>query len=162
MFGLKSPLLIYADIGLVGTYVKQSEQGAENGFVYVYYKPLGKMQTIKLEKPINKNHIKFLNSTQTDIPGVESSIFFIYTNEEGSLMEFLHKSIMEENAKLRGIIKSLRLQNATQKQISEEASSGVESYSAKIQNINKSRRPSSSPFEEPGGFGRPGFEEFDY
>lgn len=150
---LKAPSFHYLDKNIHGTFVRMSEEGAENDYVYIYYKPTNSMTTIKLPIPIHKKHIHFINATETDILGVEKQSCYVRTGEQGSLVDdFLGRKLMEENENLRGIIKSLKLQNATMKQVTEESSSGAESFMAKVNNLNK-QNTRRSPFSPESRYG---------
>lgn len=157
---LKSPLLAYSDKNIYGTFVKMSEDGAESGYVYVWFKPLGEFTTKMIPNPIRKEHIYELSASDTDKPGVESRVVFIFTGEEGSLVNNILNTAQNQTIKnLRETIKSLRMQLSTQKQISEEASSGAESYVNKMENLKSGGRR-RAPFGEEGRFGYD--NEFDF
>jgi hypothetical protein len=150
---LKSPLIYYADIGLVATLVRTTEEGTEPGYVNIEYKPLNDFKTHKLPFPVHIDHITYLKTQKKHITGVEDEIMFIHTGENGSLVEgVLNNKYQKTIQELREKIRSLQLQVSSAKQTTEDAMSGAEAYVARAKSItsNVSR---TTPFHQRFGNG---------
>ena len=144
---LKRELVIYSDIGLVGTFVRWVEKATEKGYKYLEYVPLNSFPPRKklLQTAIHNDHIHILHSSKNE-HGVESRIVFIYTGESGSLI----KSVLQDDnlktiAELREKNRKLQMQIASTKQDAEDARSGVNKT---IASMKAAQRGVASP----GGF----------
>jgi hypothetical protein len=151
----KGELLVYLDIGLVGTFVGLRQSDTEKGYVYVEYVPLMhhpfKMpKKTLLSKPIPEDCIFFSISRRTDIPGVEGRIVFIRTGEEGSIVnDFIDPELIRQNEELAEENRRLKMNVASARQESEDARSGVNKTIASLKSLN---RQGSSVYDE---FNRP-------
>lgn len=164
---IKRELVIYSDLGLIGTFVSWQEKATEKNYVFLEYVPLGfRLKKIILEKAIHRDHIHILHSSSS-IKGVESRIIFIYTGEQGSLITDILKSDSEKLIfELREQNKKLQMQVASSKQNEEDARSGVNKT---LQSMKSVSRPTSSPSydgypnQQRAGYpqGQPEFEGFD-
>lgn len=143
---IKSPIFVYLDIGVVGTFVKKTEEGTEPGYVNIFYKPLNQLRTEKLPFPVQEEFVHHLATKRRDIPGVEDDLVIVHTGEQGSLMEDVidakNLRIIEE---LRQEKRQLQMQNSSSKQIVEDAMSGAESTVARAKRIAGSERR-NNPF----------------
>lgn len=141
---LKRELVVYSDIGLVGTFVRWVENTTEKGFRYLEYVPLNSFPPKKKTFPtaIHKDHIHILHSTKNNA-GVESRIIFIYTGESGSLIkEVLNNDSLKTIAELREKNRKLQMQVASSKQSEEDARSGV---NKQIASMKQAQRGSGGP-----------------
>jgi len=144
---LKSPLIYYADIGLVGTIVRTTEEGTEPGYVNIFYKPLNSLKTVKLPFPVKGDFIHYIKTKKRNVEGVQDEIMFIHTGEPDSLVNnILDTKNLKTIAELRDRIRSLELQMSSQKQTTQDAMSGAESMVARAKSISGGNNQNRSPF----------------
>lgn len=162
---IKSPVFIYLDIGVVGTFVKKTEEGTEPGYVNIFYKPLNQLRTEKLPFPVKEEYVHHVATKRRDVPGVEDDLVIIHTGEQGSIVEDVldakNLRIIEE---LRESKRALEMQVSSAKQTVEDAMSGAESTVARARSIAGSERRSSfsSRFPERENDGFVENDEFDF
>lgn len=165
---LKRELVIYADIGLVGTFSRWLEKATEKGYRYLEYVPLNSFPPKRRLFPtaIHMDHIHILHATKSE-EGVQDRIVFIYTGESGSLV----KSVLESDnlktiAELREKNRKLQMQVASTKQDAEDARSGVNKTLSSMKQMQRSQNPNPNPFGDAFNptprYGRPGYEYEDF
>lgn len=150
---IKRELVIYSDIGLVGTLVRFVEKATEKNYVYLEYVPINSFPPKKviLEKAIHKDFIHVLHSS-SGIKGVENRIVFIYTAEPGSLVGHIMKDESEKLIReLREKNRKLQMQVASSKQNEEDARSGVNKAIQSMKNVSKPSSAQTPGFENYGG-----------
>lgn len=162
----RADLLIYLDIGLVGSFVSFVEDGAEDGYVRFKYVPLGTWNTkpILYKRPIRKEHIKSITTTRSE-KGVEQRIILIVTGEEGSIVRnILDDENIKLIKKLQDEIKGYKKQIASTRQEASDAQSGVAKSIEKMNTMKKSANPSGgiNPFSTFGNRDIPSFGGDDY
>ena len=139
----KSPLVVYLDIGLVGSFVEWVEKSTEKNYKYLKYVPLNSFppKPVILEQAIHNDNIHSLNAS-SGIKGIEKEIKLIYTGESGSIVRGILDSDNEKTIKeLREKIRQLKMSVASLKQSESDARSGVQKTISEIKNVNKSRNP---------------------
>jgi len=152
LFGKKRDFLFYADKCLSGTFVRIDDEGNEPGYVDLWYIPMNSFSrtAIKYPKPIRKEHIHFLNPTETSTPGVEERVVFIYTGENGSLIsDVIGKRLQDTIKDLRNRVNDLKMQLSAAKQTVKDSTSSAESAVARARAITGTRRDSMM---QPPGF----------
>lgn len=154
----KRDLVIYLDIGLVGTFVSWKEKSTEQDYVYLEYVPLNSFPPKKIVHPvaIHKDHLSDIPGSK-DFKGVQSNIKLIYTGEPGSAVKKLTEEQLQIIEELREKLRKAKMQIASYKQESDDARSGVNKTISSMRQINKSDAPvSRNPFDSfGGGYGRP-------
>jgi hypothetical protein len=160
----KRELIIYADIGLVGTFVSWQERATEKGYRYLEYVPLNCFPPRKKLHPvaIHTDHIHIIHASKNE-PGVIDRIIFIYTGESGSLIKnYLDNNNLKTISELREKIRKLQMQIASVKQDAEDARSGVNKTLASMKQMQRSSPIQSSysdPFlQQPQRYG---YDDFD-
>jgi len=145
---LKKELVVYLDVGLIGTFVKFEAHRTEDDYVYLDYIPLNKFPPKKkrFEKPIPKDSIHFVNSL-LDTAGIVDRLVIIYTAEEGSIIKgILETDYKKQIEELKEKVKSLEMKNASLTQEVENARSGVSKTLASMKSITRLARPKPSIF----------------
>jgi hypothetical protein len=169
---LKRELVIYGDIGLVGTFVGWQEKATEPGYRYLEYVPLNTFPPRKKIFPtaIHIDHIHILHSTKNDA-GIVDRMIFIYTGEAGSLIKgVLQSDNIETIKELRERVRKLKMQVASSKQSEEDARSGVNKAISSMKQMQRGGSGGAPPqqgFNDPFGPRYPSqsrgydYEDFD-
>ena len=164
----KRDLVIYLDIGLIGTFVSWREKATEQGYVFLEYVPLNSFPPKKIVHPvaIHKDYIKNIPGSK-EFKGVQDNIVLIYTGEPGSSVKGIHDELLRTIEELREKVRKQQMQIASYKQESEDAKSGVNKAISSMRQATKSEQPSRNPFEPAyrppfdSGYGGGGYDEFD-
>ncbi len=152
--GFKKEMVVYADIGLFGTFVRWVYKASEKNYRWLEYVPLNSFppKKVLLDKAIHDDHIHRIDSPH-QYPGVEKSCIFIFTGETGSIIKNVLDSDNQEIIRdLRDKLKKLKIQVTTSKQSEEDARSGVAKAISSMKNTVKSQHDYPSTSYYPSGF----------
>lgn len=139
----RAELVIYIDIGLVGSFVRFVKHPSDVEKVFLEYKPKNSLKTVRYSRPISKFDIKSINIPQSSIEGsegVEEKIIFIQTNEPGSILNVLNEAHTKELKKLRDENETLKLLTSNQEAELEEFRSGTAKAVAGMKRVVQSGR----------------------
>lgn len=158
VFGEKNPLLIDLDRGICGTFVGVEAEGTEPGWVHVVYTPFNSFKHVKYTHAIPKSAMHYIHP-QTDAPGIDKQIIFIFQGGEESLVKFIDQKNIKLIRELENRVKDLEIEKATAQQRAEEAYTGAEKIVQKTKQITKTDQKDPSQFDPLGGQQRKYFEE---
>lgn len=152
----KKVFFIILDTGLHGTMSRLIEEGSEEGYVHIeYYQPNRWFpKKIILDTPVRRQDCHLVFTTKNWI-GIEEQLWYIYTNEQGSLVSgILDNDLMEKNRFLTEQVRNLQKQVTASKQEATDARSGLGKSLESIKQVSKSSR-SNDNIGGLGGFSRP-------
>jgi len=136
---VKKELIIYIDVGIVGTFVAWEKHSSDENYRYLLYVPLDSRlkKVIKYEKPI---HVSAIHNVDPilQIKGVPDRMVYIFTGEEGSIAKkVMDTNYINEINELRAKNKSLEMKNASLTQEVENARAGVSKAIAGVRGLTK-------------------------
>jgi hypothetical protein len=143
----RSELVIYVDVGLIGSFVRFVRHATDTEKVFLEYKPTNSLRTERYGVAINKSDIKSVNIPQSSVEGnggVEEKIIFIHTNEPGSVLNVLNDELVKDNKKLRDEIDTLKSLNSNLESEVEEYRSGVAKSVAGMRRVVSNKREDSN------------------
>lgn len=139
----KRELVIYFDIGLIGTFVAW-EKATDDNYRYLKYVPLDSRlkQVVTYEKPIPVSAIHNVDPV-LQMKGIPDRLIYIYTEESGSIAKrVLESDYKKQLQELQAKVKSLEMKNTALTQEVENARAGMS------KSISSARALVKKPSEE--------------
>ena len=149
----KQKLVVFCDIGLVGTLVRVIDIDSEPEYCMIEYVPLNNRMAKKYKYPyrIRKEHL-YNRVGSKDLPGVQDDILYIITAEPGSHVGSIFSELKKQVEDLRRESRNYKMKSASDSLDAENARSGVAKTIESMNDATKSRRGiPSHDFNDPFG-----------
>ena len=146
----KADLFLHLDKMIIGSVTQIMDSPRDSNFVDIWYKPLNTFKTVQLDRPINKTHLHDLRGTELHIPGVESRIVCVFTDEPGSIISRIFKSQERAIETLREELRTLKGENSNLKQQNKKYAAATSQVIAEKRGIDKNSN-NNNQFNSPLG-----------